>query len=57
MRIVVALVLSLTLQVAIADRPVHADDWPGWGGPKRDLVWRETGIVEKLPSGLLPRVW
>ncbi len=36
----------------------RADDWPQWGGPQRDLVWRETGIVEKLPTdGLLPRVW
>lgn len=35
-----------------------ADDWPQWGGPQRDLVWRETGIVEKFPTNdLLPRVW
>lgn len=34
-----------------------AEDWPQWGGPQRDLVWRETGIVERLPEGLLPRVW
>ena len=35
-----------------------ADDWPQWGGPQRDLVWRETGIVERLPAGKqLPRVW
>jgi len=38
--------------------PATADDWPQWGGPKRDLVWRETGIVKTLPTkGLLPRVW
>jgi outer membrane protein assembly factor BamB len=41
---------------------VIADDWPQWGGPQRDLVWRETGIVEKLPdvdpkTGMLPRTW
>jgi outer membrane protein assembly factor BamB len=40
----------------------RADDWPQWGGPQRDLVWREEGIVERLPpedaeSGMLPRVW
>lgn len=35
----------------------RADDWPQWGGPQRDLVWRETGLVEELPSGMLPRVW
>jgi outer membrane protein assembly factor BamB len=35
-----------------------ADDWPQWGGLRRDLVWREKGIVDKLPTdGLLPRVW
>ncbi len=28
----------------------HADDWPQWLGPKRDGVWRETGIVEKFPK-------
>ena len=37
---------------------VDADDWPQWGGPQRDLVWRETGIVKTLPTDdLLPRVW
>jgi outer membrane protein assembly factor BamB len=39
-----------------------ADDWPQWGGPQRDLIWREDGIVEKLPpadpkTGMLPRMW
>lgn len=39
-----------------------ADDWPQWGGPQRDLVWRESGIVEALPAvdpntSVLPRVW
>lgn len=27
-----------------------ADDWPQWLGPKRDGVWRETGIIEQLPK-------
>jgi len=26
-----------------------ADDWPQWFGPKRDAVWRETGILETFP--------
>ncbi|QDT47635.1 outer membrane biogenesis protein BamB [Symmachiella dynata] len=38
-------------------RSSSADDWPQWGGPKRDCVWREDGIVESLPPGPLPRVW
>jgi len=38
--------------------PCQADDWPQWGGPQGDIVWRETGIIDRLPTdGLLPRVW
>lgn len=37
---------------------VVGDDWPQWGGPERDCVWREDGIVETLSTtGLLPRIW
>ena len=28
----------------------QADDWPQWMGPKRDDIWRETGILEKFPG-------
>ena len=28
---------------------VLADDWPQWLGPKRDSIWRESGIVEVFP--------
>lgn len=31
---------------------VRADDWPQWMGPTRDGVWKENGIVEKLPAKL-----
>jgi outer membrane protein assembly factor BamB len=30
--------------------PIKADDWPQWLGPKRDGVWRETGILEQFPK-------
>ena len=53
----IALYCSLSLCLAIASSAI-ADDWPQWGGPERDIVWRETGIVDRLPAGdLLPRVW
>ncbi|MBY0524365.1 MAG: PQQ-like beta-propeller repeat protein [Gemmataceae bacterium] len=42
--------LPLVILGAIAT-PVLADDWPQWFGPKRDGVWRETGIIEKFPEG------
>lgn len=50
-------IFVVLLAVATAS-PLFADDWPQWGGPQRDLVWREKGIVRTLPEGgLLPRVW
>lgn len=54
--------ISKTLLVAmlalVAVSALRADDWPQWGGPQRDIVWREKGIVKSLPtSGQLPRVW
>jgi outer membrane protein assembly factor BamB len=30
--------------------PARADNWPQWMGPKRDGVWRETGILVKFPA-------
>jgi outer membrane protein assembly factor BamB len=45
MRTLFAFLLSaLALPIA------SADDWPQWMGPKRDNVWRETGIVDRLPK-------
>jgi len=35
----------------------QADDWPQWRGPKRDGVWRETGILEAFPSDGLKVRW
>ncbi|MFN0197064.1 MAG: PQQ-binding-like beta-propeller repeat protein [Planctomycetaceae bacterium] len=58
-RFAIAIIGLLTSSSALPHGgTVCADDWPQWGGPERDLVWRETGIVEKFPKkGLLPRVW
>lgn len=36
---------------------VDADDWPQWMGPQRDGVWRETGIVETLPTNGPTVLW
>jgi outer membrane protein assembly factor BamB len=35
----------------------RSDDWPQWLGPKRDSVWRETGIVKELPTNGLDIRW
>jgi outer membrane protein assembly factor BamB len=34
-----------------------ADDWPQWLGPERDSVWREDGIVQRIPEKGLPVLW
>jgi outer membrane protein assembly factor BamB len=49
-----ALILAASCLVATA---AAADDWPGWMGPQRDGVWRETGILEKFPPGGPKIVW
>lgn len=38
-------------------RSAGADDWPQWLGPKRDSVWRETGILDRFPRDGLPVKW
>ncbi|MBN9118173.1 MAG: PQQ-like beta-propeller repeat protein [Planctomycetes bacterium] len=43
--------------VALSAGAAAADDWPQWLGPKRDGVWRETGLVDKFPAGGPKRVW
>ena len=35
----------------------RADEWPQWRGPKRDGVWRETGIIERFPSRQIALKW
>jgi outer membrane protein assembly factor BamB len=36
--------------VLLFSTAARADDWPQWLGPKRDGVWRETGLLEKFPA-------
>ncbi len=36
---------------------VRADEWPQWMGPQRDGVWRESGIVDVLPTNGPDIVW
>ena len=45
---------ALVLTVA---GPAVAADWPQWLGPKRDSVWRETGILDKFPEGGPKVLW
>ncbi len=43
--------LIATILALLALAPsLQADDWPQWMGPKRDSVWRETGILATFPK-------
>jgi outer membrane protein assembly factor BamB len=42
---------GLGLVLALLPARALALDWPQWLGPRRDGVWRETGILDKFPSG------
>jgi WD40 repeat protein len=43
------------LLLAVPD--TRADDWPQWRGPERDGVWRETGILDRIPPTGLKVLW
>lgn len=47
MRPILAL-LIFSLAVVLTP-PASAADWPQWMGPGRDAIWRESGIVDRLP--------
>jgi WD40 repeat protein len=48
-------ITRLALLFAVAS--TRADDWPQWRGPNRDGVWRETGILERIPAAGLKVRW
>jgi outer membrane protein assembly factor BamB len=43
-------IVLLAIFAASPPPAAPADDWPQWLGPKRDAIWRETGIIEKFPE-------
>jgi outer membrane protein assembly factor BamB len=49
--------LGLATVLTLAGQALPAEDWPQWLGPRRDSVWRETGIVEKFPADGPPVRW
>lgn len=50
--------MRLTILAAFIIAPsLLADDWPQYLGPKRDGVWRESGIVDKFPAGGPKVLW
>jgi len=43
--------------LAVFPSLARADDWPQWRGPRRDGVWRETGLVEKFTGRQIRILW
>lgn len=35
----------------------HSADWPKWLGPNGDSVWREKGVITKIPTSGLRTKW
>ena len=52
MRGITAALAALCLVAA-----ARAEDWPQWRGPRRDGVWRETGILQSFPPEGLKILW
>jgi outer membrane protein assembly factor BamB len=48
---------DLPAEAQVVQQDAKADDWPQWLGPRRDGVWRETGILEKFPPGGPKVLW
>ena len=40
----------LLISLLLTPMTAYADDWPQWLGPRRDGVWRETGILGTFPD-------
>ena len=49
-------ILGLTALTLLAPT-ARAEDWPQWLGPKRDGVWRETGIIDTFPKDGPKKLW
>lgn len=45
------------LLVLLLSLPLLAEDWPQFGGPTRDNVWIETGILQTFPAEGLKVRW
>jgi outer membrane protein assembly factor BamB len=35
----------------------RTDDWPQWGGVRRDFTWNEVGIADQFPENGPPVLW
>lgn len=57
MQLLPVLMLLLPRSIGTPGLTPAGADWPQWRGPTRDGVWRETGIVGRLPGPQIPIKW
>lgn len=57
MRIAVFVTTIAALSLLSIASPTRADDWPGWMGAQRDGIYRESGVIERIPAEGLPVRW
>lgn len=50
-------IAAVLFALCFLERFAAADDWPQYMGPRRDNVWREGGLIDKLPREGLPVRW
>src|SRR6476619_1720774 len=50
-------IIRVGLLIAAGMACASATDWPQWGGPRRDHVSDEQGLMQDWPSGGHKRVW
>lgn len=50
-------VLALLTFNCAAPARLPTEDWPQWGGPRRNNTWNETGILERFPGPELKPLW
>jgi outer membrane protein assembly factor BamB len=48
---------ALLTVILVIGTAARGDDWPQWMGPRRDDVWRESGIIDKFPAEGLNVKW
>lgn len=51
----IVLVLLLTAKWGFAQ--INLEEWPQWGGPRRDFTWNETGLLDSFPPAGPKVLW
>src|SRR6266404_3404121 len=48
---------TLLLALLCGSLAAQTQDWPGWRGPNRDAISRDTGLLQQWPASGPPQAW